>query len=443
MLMKKLLLSFFLLTTIIAKAQIITTIAGTGTYGYSGDGGQATNAKIASPGGMCFDIAGNLIFADYGNSRIRKISASTGVITTIAGTGASAYSGDGGLAINATLRTPSDVIIDNAGNLYIADYQNYRIRKVNAVTGIITTIAGNGSQGDSGDNMLATTVPVKASSLCLDAAQENLYLNDDYRIRKINLSTGILTTVAGNNYSGFSGDGGLARTALLGIPTDLFLDAANNIYIADMGNNRIRKIDGVTKIITTIAGSTSGFSGDGGPATAAKLWYPSDVTVDNAGNIYISDYLNNRIRFVSQSTGIITTIAGTGAAGYSGDGGPATSAAIRSPSTVIIGANNNILFSDQDNDRIRKISATTLLQGNDLSFEIAPNPAKTDTRLLFQKNTTDGVISIIDEKGKTLYSTTFNGSEYLLNTSELLPGVHYIRVSAGNATSLKRIVITK
>lgn len=459
--MKKILLPFFLLTTIITKAQIITTIAGTGTSGYSGDGALATNAKVYYPEGMCFDSSGNLIFADYGNNRIRKISKSTGIITTIAGTGAAAFTGDGGLAINATLKTPSDVKIDRAGNLYIADYQNNRIRKVNAATGIITTIAGIGTQELSGDNIPAITAAVRPSSLSLDTAQKNLYLTDKNKIRKIDLTTGIITTVAGKDYSGFSGDGGLATTATLTIAGSIFLDAANNLYISDMGNNRIRKVDAVTKIITTVAGNgSSGYAGDGGLATAAKIWYPSDVVVDSAGNLYIADALNNRIRFVSNATGIITTIAGNGTAGYSGDGGLATSAAINQPGALTRDPYNNIFIGDTENARIRKIAATTLVQGNSLnrmalvversapvedklSFKIAPNPAKTTTKLLFQKNVTAGFLSIIDENGKTLYSTPFTGNEYLLNTNKLTPGVYTIKVVADNTTSLKRIVVIK
>jgi trimeric autotransporter adhesin len=463
--MKRLLLPLFLLTTFITKAQIITTIAGTGTYGYSGDGGLATNAKLASPDGMCFDSAGNLIFADYANSRIRKIAASTGIITTIVGTGAAAFSGDGGLAINATLNGPSDVKMDSAGNLYIADFGNNRIRKVNAATNIITTIAGNGSQGISGENILATSAPMSPGSLCLDASQNNLYaIGGNNRVSKINLNTGIIITVAGSKsgISGFSGDGGLASAALLNVPVSIFLDVSDNMYITDMANNRIRKVDAVTKIITTVAGSsaTGGFSGDGGLATAAKIWWPTNATVDNAGNIYIADKLNNRIRFVSQSTGIITTIAGNGTSGYSGDGGSATSAALKRPSNVTMDANNNIIIIDQSNNRIRKISGITLVQGNvlnknasvaerriafdnKLSFKATPNPAKTNTKLLFQKNITNGFISIIDETGKTLYGTGFSGTEYLLNTSRLTPGIYFIKVSADNAAALQRIVIIK
>jgi trimeric autotransporter adhesin len=461
--MKKILLPLFLLSAIIIKAQIITTIAGTGTNGYSGDSGPATNAKIFYAEGMCFDSTGNLIFADYGNNRIRKISASTGIITTIAGKGVWGFSGDGGLAINAALNAPGDVKIDRAGNLYISDNENYRIRKVNAATGIITTIAGKGrNEGSYANYIPATSARISPASLCLDAAQNNLYLTDEYRIRKIDLITGLITTVAGKDYSGFSGDGGLATAALLNIPRSVFLDASDNLYIADMGNNRIRKVNAVTKTITTVAGSsaTGGFSGDSGLATSAKLWYPSDMFVDTAGNMYIADMLNNRIRFISKSTGFITTIAGNGTAGYSGDGGLATSAALKHPNSVIVDANNNVIFGDIDNSRIRKISGTASLQGNalsksariaasgatsemKLSFKVAPNPAKTNTTLLFQKNITGGLISVIDENGKTLYNTRFTGSQFLFNTSLLTPGTYFIRVFADNETSLKKIVIIK
>ena len=282
----------------------LTVVAGNGIAGFSGDGGLATSASLNYPGGVAVDSAGNLYIADSNNSRIRKVSG--GTITTIAGDGAYGYSGDTGPATSASLQFPEGVAVDSAGNLYIADMENNRIRKVSG--GTITTIAGKGDQGFSGDGGPATAASLNfPSGVAVDSAG-NLYIADqnNSRIRKV--SGGSITTFAGNGNQGFSGDGGPATGASF-IPFGVALDSAGTLYIADPLNNRIRKVSGGT--ISTVAGNaTLGFSGDGGPATNASLNYPEAVAVDSAGNLYIADTLNNRIRKVSGGT--ITTVAGNG-----------------------------------------------------------------------------------------------------------------------------------
>ena len=337
------------------KAQIITTVAGHGSSTYSGDGGLAINAGT-TPFGVCVDKSGNIYIADFHN-RIRKVTVSTGIITTIAGDSIQGYFGDGGPATSASLFDPNGVCVDTSGNVYIADDGNNRIRKVTVSTGIITTIAGGGTFG-LGDGGPATSAVLEAPvGVCVDASG-NIYIADNYGwIRKVTVSTGIITTIAGNGSQGYSGDSGLAIHAELQDPTGVCVDTSGNVYIADSYNNRIRKITVSTGIITTVAGNGIPWSsGDGGPATSAELYRPTGVYVDAPGNIYIADRYNNEIRKVTVSTGIITTIAGNGTSGYSGDGGLATNAKLSGPIGVCVDTSGNVYIADWSNGRIRKVS---------------------------------------------------------------------------------------
>lgn len=310
--------------------------------------------------GMAVDGAGNIFIADTENHRIRKVTASTGIITTVAGNGTSGYSGDGGAATSAELNAPYAVALDTAGNIYIADTQNYRIRKITASTGVISTVAGNGIQGYSGDGGTATSAEFGyPSGLALDTAG-NIYIvdNSNQRVRKVTASTGVISTVAGNGTAGYSGDGGAATSAELAWPADLALDTAGNIYIADGGNNRVRKVTVSTGIISTVAGNgTGGYSGDGGSATSAELNNPSGLILDTAGNIYISDLYNLRIREVTASTGVIATVAGNGSSGYSGEGGAATSASISPDRVALDYAGNLYISGSSSDDRIHIVGA--------------------------------------------------------------------------------------
>jgi sugar lactone lactonase YvrE len=338
----------------------IITVAGNGTYGFSGDGGIATAASLGYVDGVAVDGMGNIYIADASNYRIRKVSAGTFTITTVAGNGDYGFSGDGGAATSAEIGYPEGIAVDSAGNLYIADPSTARIRMVSASTGIITTVAGNGTYGFSGDGGAATSAGLSYfQGVAVDGAG-NLYIadTDNQRIRKVTASTGIITTIAGNGNYGYSGDGSAATNAELGYPQGVAVDSAGNLYIADTDNARIRMVSASTGIITTVAGNGYGFSGDGGPATSAELEFPGGLAVDSAANIYIADQGNSRIRKVTASTGIITTIAGDYATGYSGDGGPATSAALGGPASVAVDIAGNVYIADSGNNVVREVSLT-------------------------------------------------------------------------------------
>jgi len=280
----------------------ITTVAGNGQYAYSGDNGPATNASLNYPYGLAFDSNGNMYIADTDNNRIRMVNVSTQNISTVVGTGNGTFGGDNGPATSAQLNNPTGIAFDIAGNLYITDSFNHRIRMVNASTGNISTIAGNGSNGYSGDNGLATDAGISYPyGIALDSVG-NVFFSDkkDNRIRMVNASTRIIYTYAGNGNNTYSGDNGPATNASFSIPEFLNFDTAWNLYIAEENSNCVRMVNASNKYITTIAGipNKAGSSGDGGPATAAELQFASGVVLNSAGDLYIADTKNGRIRIV-------------------------------------------------------------------------------------------------------------------------------------------------
>jgi sugar lactone lactonase YvrE len=341
----------------IGPKAMINTIAGT-TQGFSGDNGPAILAQLNNPAGVALDKNGNIYIADAYNHRIRKVIAATGIITTVAGMGSTGFSGDDGPATAAQLNGPIGVSVDQQGHLYIVDQGNNRIRKVISPTGVITTIVGTGVIGFFGDGGPATEAQLSAPyRVTLDEAG-NLYIADGANdsIRKVISPTGIITTIAGIGLSGFSGDGGLATNAQLNVPVSVVVDKLGNLYIADNSNHRIRKVIAATGVITTVAGMGSiGFSGDNGLATAAQLQFPSSVAVDKAGNLYIADEGNHRVRRVDAATGLINTIVGTGSNGFSGDGGLALAAELSSPTGIAFDSSGNLYIADLGNHRIRKV----------------------------------------------------------------------------------------
>ncbi len=352
--MRKLLLLIYLfITSFSGNAQTIITIAGNWNPGCFGDGGPATAASFNNPAGMCFDGSGNLYIADPTGGRIRKIDA-TGIITTVAGNGSWGFSGDGGSATAAKLALPSDVSVDREGNLYIADNMNYCVRKVSP-SGIISTFAGTPGTGDhTGDGGHATNAKLNPVRGIYRDGSGNTYICEGCYIRKID-SSGVISTVAGTPFTfGYGGDGGQATAAILNTAMRLVKDAAGNIYFSDDRNNRVRKID-PSGVISNFAGNgTASSTGDNGPATAAGLNAPAALALDANGNLYIGEQNGSRIRKVSPS-GIISTAIGTGDDGFSGDGGSASAAKIGSPRGIAINSNGDIYYSDASLGRVRKI----------------------------------------------------------------------------------------
>ncbi|MSX20889.1 MAG: hypothetical protein F2795_01105 [Actinobacteria bacterium] len=353
----------------------INTVAGNApTCGYSGDAGPAIDADLGHPQALALDADGNLYIADFATHRIRKVDHTTGFITTVAGNGTYGDGGDGDLAINAQLRDPADVAVDTAGNLYIADNGNHRIRKVDHTTGFISTIAGTGTAGYSGDSGLAINAELHyPTSVSLDAAG-NIYLADvsNNVVRKITAATGYITTVAGNGTGGYSGDSGVATSAQMNSPQEAIVDTDGNLYIADSSNNRIRKVDHTTGYITTIAGNgTAGYSGDGDPATDAQINYPGLMALDADGNLFFADYSNHRIRKVDK-TGIITTVAGNGTAGSDGDAGAATAAQLNNPWGIEFNTTGDLFIAEYEGCGIRKVT------GLSAPFTLPPTGANTD-----------------------------------------------------------------
>jgi sugar lactone lactonase YvrE len=366
---------------------LTTTVAGSGPVfsqgeGFSGDGGPATNAELFGPEGITMTATRDLYIADTYNQRIRRVDAVTGVITTVAGIGPMAnslgvivgsYSGDGGPATGAALNYPQAVVVDASGNLYIGDSFNDRIRMVSAATGVITTVAGNGNRGYGGDGSAATSAELNIpAGLAVDPAG-NLYIADssNNRIRMVSAATGVITTVAGNGNRGYSGDGSAATSAELAAPYGIALDAAGNLYIADTDNCRIRKVSAETGTITTVAGiegalyvcGVPSYGGDGGVATSAELRFPAGVAVDAAGNLYIGDRGNNRVRKVDAATGLITTVAGGGnfCCASLDEGTPATIGGFGVDQGVAVDAGGNLYIADTAMDRISEIPASDVL----------------------------------------------------------------------------------
>ena len=329
-----------------------------------GDGGLATAAGIFYPYGVAVDAAGDIYLSDNYYNRIRMVTKSTGIITTVAGSGfygnSNGFSGDGGLATLARLDAPLGVALDTSGNIYIADYGNQRIRLVTKSTGIITTVAGNGKGMPDGYSGLATSASLyHPNSLAVDASG-NIYIGELNRILMVTKSTGIITTVAGDGMPYYREDGVLATKTGLNYNNGIAVDAAGNIYIADTKNHLVRMVTKSTGIITTIVGDAGnryqGYGGDGGLATSAGLIDPYGIALDASGNIYIADYDSRRIRMVTKSTGIITTVAGGGTGGFTGDGGPATSAGLSGPLAVAVDASGSIYIGDESDYRIRKVT---------------------------------------------------------------------------------------
>ena len=414
---------------------IITTVAGNGANRFSGDGGLSASATLNSPQAVAVDATGNLYIADGGNRRIRRVGPD-GIITTVAGAGDAGSSGDGGAATSASLGFVTGVTVDAANNLYIADPGNNRVRKVTG-GGIITTVAGSGAPGFSGDGGPATSASLTSPQGVAVDRSGSLYVTDsrNQRIRKVN-SSGTITTLAGNGTQGFSGDGGPALNAALKSPTSGAVDIAGSLYFADRDNQRIRKVssDGT---ITTVAGdgfTQSGqgrFTGDGGPATTASLNNPEGVALDLAGGLYVADAGNHRIRKVGAGSGI-ATIVGNGQGEFSGDGGLPTNASLAGPKGVALDQAGNLYIADTGNNRVRKVLAAPpsyAVAPSSLTFSARAGAPVVAAQLLAVTGTVPGLVWSATASSSWITVSPPAGTmsgliSVAVNVADLAPGTH-------------------
>lgn len=338
------------------RADRVMTVVGTDGAEIVGDGAPAVDARLELPSGMAFDQAGNLFVADTGNNRIRRVDIQTGRIETLAGNGRPGMD-EPGSARNTSVTAPLDVTADGSGNFYITNMMGRRVRRVTGQNGMVTNFAGSDRLGFGGDGAQAINATFNGAERLAIDSDGNVYIADNrnFRVRRVDIRTGIITTFAGNGMPGFSGDGGSADRASFTGPLNLAFDRSGNLLIADSGNNRVRVVDSRTRTVRTIAGNGSEMSkGDGGQATQAAVERPTAVFADEAGNIFIAEF--TRVRRVAPN-GIITTVAGGGTVGYSGDNGPATSANMFGPSEIALDRSGNLFIADTFNNAIRVIKA--------------------------------------------------------------------------------------
>ena len=427
---------------------IISTIAGNGTFGFGGDGSAATSASVKTVFGIAIDSSSNLLFSDFCNNRIRKINTSN-IVNTIAGNSPisincnGGYIGDGSLALNAELYHPTGLILDSIGNVFFADAENNRVRKIDIQTGIISTIAGTGTFGYTGDGNSALLAELGSPVDLVFDNNGNLLVVDKGNacIRKIN-ANGIITTIAGTGNPGYNGDGGLADTSQLNEPYGIAIDQENNILIADEYNYRLRKVN-QQGIIHTIAGNGLGiYNGDGIAANAAQITLTS-IALDQSGNIFIADYGSHRIRKIDKNTGIISTVVGIGTAGFSGDGGLAVSAELNHPVEVAFDKHGNLYISDYQNKRIRKVSYIGETKINGLisanAFTISPNPANAQINISASKKLKEVVIA--NAIGQVVMKEKSAAEKMSLDISYLRSGVYFVTVTDADGVKYTQKVV--
>jgi trimeric autotransporter adhesin len=441
----------FSLSSVSLRAQNITTFAGTGTAGYSGNGGPSGAAQLSNPTGVVTFGFSNVFIADQGNHVVRKVNSS-GIISTFAGNDTAGNTGNGRAATAARLNTPHGIAADALGNIYIADYASNVVRKVNT-SGIISTIAGTGVAGYSGDGGAATAAKLYYPYGVAVDGMNNVYIADANNnvIRKVDPS-GMISTFAGDGTGaglgigsgGYGGDGGDATAAKLNFPAGVAADVAGNVYIADAYNNVVRRVTASTGIITTVAGnSTGGYSGDGGAATGARLRFPAGVAVDGSnGNLYIADESNNAIRKVT-AAGIITTIAGTGTAGGLGDGGAATAGQLNAPAGVTIDGSGFVYIADNGNNRVRIIGNTTGV-GQAVSapgVNIYPNPSAGSFTIDLPNRGNAVTVTVMDIAGRIVHTKTIADRSATVTFNHLKPGSYLVKLEDGNTVSTATVTV--
>ncbi len=448
--MKNILILFLTIfsSSIKIEAQIIYNFAGS-TAGCSGDGGPAVSAQILNTNGMAIDNSGNVYLSN--NSNIRKVN-SAGIISTIASSCSlsTGYTGDGGQATQATFAHPAGIAIDANGNIYIADGTNFCIRKINTA-GIVNTIAGNGTLGYSGDGVSATSALMgRPSGIAVDLSGNIFFADIIYHcIRKIN-TAGIITTIAGTGTSGYSGDGGNATAAQMYNPGSIVIDGSGNLYFIDALNFRIRKIN-TSGIITTFAGTgTAGYSGDGGMAALANI-YANGLAIDGAGNFYFTDPGSAHIRKINNS-GIINTIAGNGTSGNTGNGGPPLAAQIINPGAIAISSSGTIYFSQSapgpNPSNVRIICQNNCLAGLNLNSKlnnelfVYPNPNNGIFKTKIDYDIKNGKFVLLNSIGQKMFEKNVAEGDTEINTKLLSKGFYnYILYSDDQKIKTGKIVI--
>ena len=430
---KNYVLLLVLLSTYFGYSQTITTVAGDGSSGFSGDGGLATVAQLNLPFNLTFDKSDNIFIADTYNNSIRKIDSKSGIITTVVGTADKKQISE--------LKTPTGLTFDNYNNLFIADLANLRIRKVNLDTGSSITLVGKKSEKEVPNINASLGGPF---SVVFDK-EGNLYIsiNGDSKVSKVEFTTGIISTIAGTGEAGYTGDGDLAKNAQLANPTGLALDTKGNLFIADSGNERIRKVDLSTGIITTIAGTgETGYTGDGDLAKNAQLANPLGLAIDKKGDLFVVDRGNNRVRKINTNTGIISTVVGTGEAGFSGDGDLAKNAQLANPTGLAFNKDGDLFVVDRGNNRIRKISGLRSADSNELELAanvlVYPNPSTDKITIELKNNVTLKNVSLFDTAGKQVKVQMLDNT---LNVSKLPRGIYILRVATSKGSIEQKIVL--
>jgi hypothetical protein len=433
-----------------AQSGIINTIAGNGVPGYGGDNGAATAAQIDTANNVAVDDSMNIYIADSYNNRIRKVYAATGKIVTICGTGAAGYT-DSGQAIYAGIWYPMGIKVDTAHNVYFGDANNDVVRKITGATNIITTIAGNGNTGYTGDDSLAINATFSwIAGIALDDTG-NVYIADQVNnvIRKIRVSTGIITTVAGNGYNygtgkgGYSGDGGPATAAELNNPTGVAIDGLGNMYIADYQNNVVRKVSSNGIMSTYCGNGSAGYNGDDLPKDVIALDSLTGICTDNANNVYIADANNSRVCMVNAMDSICYLVAGddTNAFTYYGDGGLGIFAGLNYPSDVAVDPKGNVYIADVDNFRIRYVTSYALALKPIVhpgQVTLFPNPASNEITLMFPVQSAisgNTALSIMDMTGREILKSSTMvkpGTQFSINVSSFSSGIYFVRLQGRN-----------